>query len=91
MLRHRICKRRHDPCVDVEQVVARHPWFTRDACRDDDERSAAQGITQLGGSRVGGDVSGGGDVREVAGDALCVGNVVKGEVSDGGVLLEEKG
>mmetsp|Transcript_80394 Transcript_80394/g.209705 ORF Transcript_80394/g.209705 Transcript_80394/m.209705 type:complete len:252 (+) Transcript_80394:348-1103(+) len=57
-----------DAGVDVEEIVARHAWFARDARGDHDDVAAVQGGLQLVAS-VAGALRVRADMRQVGGDA----------------------
>lgn len=87
-----------DGRIDVEQIAPGHSWFSRYACRNDDEVGIPQGVFQRGvfGALVGGpherlhlDV--GVYVVQVCCDSGDVDHVVEGQLCDVWVQLEKQG
>ena len=77
----------HNARVDLEQVVAGHPWLARHSRGDDDEVAALQGVVKLVGAGVSSDDGLGVDVGEVGGDSRGACDVVERELGDEGVDL----
>ncbi len=80
-----------DARVDGEKIVAGHAGLAGDARGDDDEIAPLERGGELVITRVALDGAGGVGVGEVRGDAGSVGDVVKRELRDEGIHLEQEG
>ena len=80
-----------DARVDGEKIVAGHAGLAGDARGDDDEIAPLERGGELVITRVALDGAGGVGVGEVRGDARSVGDVVKRELRDEGIHLEQEG
>lgn len=67
-------------------------WLTRDASRDDNDVGISEGLLHaIIGGEVALNLSNGGDVGEIGGNAWCVDDIVEGEFVDERAGLEEEG